>query len=1155
VNSCLDRPAILASVDDDGPPEDRERARAHLLSCLTCRDVASRAVWEVGLFLMADPGAEAAVPGPSAGFTARLMAAVREAPRAPAAPEPRLRLVPPEPSPVPPPRPVPWGLWAGVAAAAGLAASIGFLLLRGEPEVIPEQRSSQEMGKGVVVARGGGVLRWTGPFDGSFAGSDWIAKGASSPPSPGEILHSPAPSSVQLRMPEGSRLEAGSPSWLAVGRGDEIAVLDGAITASAGPAGEGGAGGSLTVEAPGLRAVTGGEIEVSVRTPGGVAGPGSAAWLGGWRSERLPGVAAVPAVPAAVPLPRSTVVVFARKGAASVHIVAAAGPVRNSVERVVVPQGHALVLVAGKVYPMLAVDDDAPPERAGWLPGMPVPPDSQFFGRFRGGLLAPAEQPEGPLMSGPVRNSVERTLGDPDPEARAYALSVAGSMGGAEAVAAAVKAAGDPTVLVRSAAVRVLALNAWADRARALEALRRLAKDRDAGVAVFAIVSLKALADRDAIPVLLGLVAVDDDAPTEVAPGVDDDGPPEAARVYAFDALVAFGDASLVDRAAALAPKVAGDPNLAGALSNAVSAAFVRLDKEALRAYLPDARPGVRAATLGALGDADAARAALADPSEFVRVAAVRVLGTVPGPLDLEVFRPLLSGTEAVRWAVVESVSTRMSREPAARAPDWLRETALALLRSPGARASQYLDCLTLLRPDVDGALQEEVLARGDPGQVEALLLSGAASPEAVLRALGHASPAVRGAAAFQLSALSSLAADRLPTVGFVRALRAFRPGSADESRWKGSALSALVRARNSSDALDALVAMTESPTTMDHVPAIRALAACGQERVAADSLVHLLGSAIAPEAEEAANSLLIAAGRTGWAGPRPASLFPSTSPHPLVQARIALAAGAEGAPGAAEALRAILDRSGSRVRLAVLRALRKDDTGWAGTVLVRTVLEDPDPRVRLEALLRLQGDPLTEACRRCASDPSVWAQGTALSHLANAGDSAALDSLRALLRGWRNRAAKDAELLRSVDPEAPDVADRFLRAAGMAALAEGGVESLVGDEDAVRWAVEALSTRARCLADARLLRESSDPQVRAAAARDLGSLRLAEAFEALCLATRTADQPDARVRDEAARALEAAVGFRPARGWEEFRRHHPNGYVSPLEIHSAEVR
>ena len=116
----------------------------------------------------------------------------------------------------------------------------------------------------LASARSGGVLRWSGKhFDRSLAGSAWVAMDAAVPTFAGEILHSPAPSSIHVRLPGGGWLEAGPSSWLAVGAESEFALLEGALTATADPSR------SLVVEVPGAVVTATGEVEVSARTPSG----------------------------------------------------------------------------------------------------------------------------------------------------------------------------------------------------------------------------------------------------------------------------------------------------------------------------------------------------------------------------------------------------------------------------------------------------------------------------------------------------------------------------------------------------------------------------------------------------------------------------------------------------------------------------------------------------------------------------------------------------------------------------------------------------------------------------------------------------------------------------------------------------------------------
>ncbi|HEU4395796.1 MAG TPA: HEAT repeat domain-containing protein, partial [Planctomycetota bacterium] len=438
----------------------------------------------------------------------------------------------------------------------------------------------------------------------------------------GEILHSPAPSSIHVRLPGGGRLETGPSSWLSVGADGEFALLEGALTASADPSGR------LVVEVPGAVVTATGEVEVSARTPSGAKSAEGARWLGSWAAAR-----AKDATPGTPEAPAAALVVYARRG--PVEFAASPGPVRNSLERTVIPEGHALVVLEKKVYRVAASLQEAMPEQTGWLEGMPVPPDSKFFRGVApaGAGPAPAPPPHLGTGGGPVRNSLERTLADRDREAerRAYALSIYDSVGGAEAVAAAAGVVDDPAVLVRSAAVRVLALNAWADRERACVALRKLARDPDAGVARFAILAIRYLGDRGAIPDLKSLVVdddappdspavVDDDAPPDSPAVVDDDAPPEkpsvmpdgreyrgprtVAQVYAFDALVYFGDTSALPKAAELVPKVAGDGVLTERLQSAIMACVQRMDREQVTPLLSSPVPGVRAAALRLLGEA-----------------------------------------------------------------------------------------------------------------------------------------------------------------------------------------------------------------------------------------------------------------------------------------------------------------------------------------------------------------------------------------------------------------------------------------------------------------------------------------------------------------------------------------------------------------------
>ena len=697
----LEPAELQAWLDGEAAPQDHARLEAHLRSCQVCGDAVSRAAWEVGLTQIAGPllaGPEEGASAPSPGFEDRVLERIRATPRDAAPP---LRALPPVP------RPASFSTrfrWAAAAAAALAAASAGLWFAR-DTGRSPDDMPTGGQGGAVATARNGGVLRWSGEnFDRGLAGSTWIAMDAAVPTSVGGILHPPAPSSIQVRLPGGGWLEAGPSSWLSVGADGEFALLEGALTASADPSGR------LVVEVPGAVVTATGEVEVSARTPSGAKNAEGARWLGAWAAARAKD--ATPGTPETAP-PAAALVVYARRG--PVEFAASPGPVRNSLERTVIPEGHALVVLEKKVYRVAAALQEAMPEQTGWLEGMPVPPDSKFF---RGGVQpagtgpAPAPPPHFGTGGGPVRNSLERAMADRDrgAEGRAYALSIYDSIGGAEAVAAAAGAVDDPAVLVRSAAVRVLALNAWADRERAFTALRKLARDPDAGVARFAILAIKVLGDRGAIPDLKTLV-VDDDAPPDLPGVVDDDAPPDSpgvvdddappdspavmpdgrqyrgprtvAQVYAFDALVYFGDTTALSKAAELVPKVAGDKTLSAALLNAIKIAVKKLDHAEIRGLLSSEIPGIRAAAIRALGDASEARKALSDPSEVIRLAAAEVLLVGPGAEGFGDWVVPTTGSHIYQRELVRQAAAWLAAHPGSVAPEWATTLARTVLQSP----------------------------------------------------------------------------------------------------------------------------------------------------------------------------------------------------------------------------------------------------------------------------------------------------------------------------------------------------------------------------------------------------------------------------------------------------------------------------------------
>ena len=202
---------VQAWLDGEAAPLEHARLEAHLRSCQDCRDLASRAAWEVGLIPIA--GTEEGAAAPSPGFEDRVLERIRATPRDAVPP---LRALPPVPRPAPFSRRL---RWVAAAAAVLAAASAGLWFAKGTG-TSPDDMPTGGEGSAVASARSGGVLRWSGKhFDRSLAGSAWVAMDAAVPTFAGEILHSPAPSSIHVRLPGGGWLEAGPSSWLAVGAG------------------------------------------------------------------------------------------------------------------------------------------------------------------------------------------------------------------------------------------------------------------------------------------------------------------------------------------------------------------------------------------------------------------------------------------------------------------------------------------------------------------------------------------------------------------------------------------------------------------------------------------------------------------------------------------------------------------------------------------------------------------------------------------------------------------------------------------------------------------------------------------------------------------------------------------------------------------------
>ncbi len=473
---------------------------------------------------------------------------------------------------------------------------------------------------------------------------------------------------------------------------------------------------------------------------------------------------------------------------------------------------------------------------------------------------------------------------------------------------------------------------------------------------------------------------------------------------------------------------------------------------------------------------------------------------------------------------------------------------------SPALTLPEYVAAFGLLARAPDAEFEKAVLEKGTSTQIEAMFTAGSPSPDIVIQGVRSGNALVRAAAGKQLARLAVLQAERVSSEVLLEALRGFGQGGSTEATSKATTLGSLARApRNSPEAWSALLSMAGSRNPGEGEAACKTLASFGDRREAVDTLVRFLGDEDSGVAAAAMAAFSAAAGRPRWTGPPVSSLFPSGSPHGGVRAMVALAALKEGLPGAEEALRRELASGNSDLRLEILRAMGENEA--AGRIAAETVLEDPRAHVRLEALLRVKGALLEGACRRYLEDPSVWVRGAALASLAQAGDDAALELLRGLVRTWKERPGIDSGFLQLYDPEAQNLDTMVLSGARTVAASGLGVDTLVGKDAAVTWLVRHLAIRSRCQADTRTLLESTDIAARMAASVDMATQDAEEAFQALTLAAGDANRSEPRLQEEATRAAEKCIGLRPARGIQEFHGNHKYGYVSEIEIRSAAGR
>jgi hypothetical protein len=1082
------RPVLQAWFDGEAAPGETREVEAHLPGCAACRDWAERSTWEVRMFLHGLAAVGRALQPPPRLRT-RVLEGVRAHPR-------RLRLRPTEPGPR---RPVPWPAWVAAGAAA---AGVAFLLLRAGPEAPPPPTHVLQPW-GTVLATGPGAVVWPDrpAYDRGLAGSTWIGSGAPAPIQRGTFLQAPAASILQVRSEGGGLVDVAPRSRLAVPGDHLLALVDGALTATAGPSGAGGARGEWEIRVPGAVVRSSGEVEISVRSPGSLAA--ARRWLG-----------------ASADAPPATVLVHARRG--TVEVASASGPIRNETRRTETRRlepGQTLVLVEGKPVLQRGVDDDAPPEEAAWIEGMPVPPDSKVLEP----VARPAPSaPEGALPSvGPVRNSLERLLSDPtsDPDARADALALYEGFGGAEAVAAAAAAVDDPAIRVRAVATRVLAMTAAADRPAALAALRRLAFDDDEGVATFAVNGLYSLEDRGSFPVFRALVA--GTAPPEgilpPARGVDDDAPPLAARIRAFQALTYLGDFGSIHKGAALADLFTPPHEfLRGDLEAAVHDGFRRMPEEAAREALRDPRAAVRAAALFRTLDIGAAKEGLADGADAVRVAAVMVLALRGEGSSDERIRAANLEKSSVRDSIVQLLRTYCESEALSTVPAWGVEAARASFEDAESTQDVRDSAVFLLAHARQVEWIEQRLDAATPERLHSVLTHAQPSAATVLAALAGADPANVAAAAKHLHRISGLGSAVLPTETLLEALRNFRPATDEAARSKATALAELFRQRSDPGAAGQLVAMARSAEIRDRRAAARMAGVLSGTPEGPDLLDALLADADREVAENTLPSWSRALRKPEWKGPSAAELPATPSPHPVVRAwraHMAWASGNEGAKSVAEAALADATPSGRRLFLTLLPVAPRD-LDQAPAVL----LQDGDPSVRLALLLALRGPAAAAAARALAEDPSFWVRGTALSILARDG-AMPLAELEAHVAGALEGPSPDPRLV-SLANSGDLMPLRFLQTAR--SIRPGSRDPGAPTAMADLLALLQQDGQARRLS--RALVQSTEMEDRLAATRKLSGVASSLAVSHLLGLAAGLESPSPRIQGEARRLVEEVL-------------------------------
>lgn len=490
-------------------------------------------------------------------------------------------------------------------------------------------------------------------------------------------------------------------------------------------------------------------------------------------------------------------------------------------------------------------------------------------------------------------------LADADPNVRSIAADSLGRIGGREATAALLAAVDSDDPSLRASALQALT---GLRTAPAIEQLRRL------------------VGDRASRRVALRLVGFSDDraALDLVVDGLVD--PARTARTAALAALGTLRarrtPADLEPIARRLREAATTTPELADRMEEALTsdepfapvgaatalgwlggarqaAALARLAEDdryrplveetlellpqtlqvqaALFDVLPSLTPQALVTVVGAMaraGNEAAFRllaARVADPEPLVRADAIAALGRVGDARAVEALAAVLADEDPTVAVLAASAVVRLGQRDERSRAIVLRECRLRLAARP---MPALLRVVGALGEREDAPLVRALLARGDvqtraaaTAAASALgargILREAEIPE-LARALGDASPAVRGAAARALADLARAAAER-PAAEAQReagiggaALDALRDALRDpEPSVQASAAEALGASgrREYAEALAALVTEGEAPPVVT-VAALRGLALLGAAPVAA--VDHALGDADAEVAKEA---------------------------------------------------------------------------------------------------------------------------------------------------------------------------------------------------------------------------------------------------------------------------------------------------------------